>query len=78
MREPTAIWRCFAGATGILLGIWGCYGAYHTVQTYRYARFIDVLPRFTLAGEIENWSAAVALLFGAFVLCRFAARGVLK
>jgi len=72
VRKPTTIRRYAAGANGILLGIWGCYGAYQTVQSYRYARFVDVLPRFTLPGEIGKWSAIVALLFVAFALCRFA------
>jgi hypothetical protein len=70
--------RCVARLTGVLLGTWGCYGAYQIIQSYRYACFIDVFPKFTLAGEIGNWSAVVAMLFGAFVLCRIAVRRVLK
>jgi uncharacterized YccA/Bax inhibitor family protein len=72
MGKMGAVFRLVAGLTGVLLGIWGSYGAYQTLLTYYYARFIDVLPRFTLMGEIGNWSAVVALLLGAFFLCRFA------
>jgi hypothetical protein len=72
MGKSRAAFRLVAGLSGVLLGIWGCYGAYQTILDYYYARFIDVLPKFTLMGEIGNWSAVVALLLGAFFLCRFA------
>lgn len=72
MKRSRTVARWVAAACGILLGSWGCYGAYQTVLSYKYAQFIDVIPRFTLIGEIGNWSAVVALLFAAFFLCRFA------
>jgi len=50
VRQPSAIRRYVAGATGILLGILGCYGAYQTVQSYRYARFIDVRSQVHFGG----------------------------
>jgi hypothetical protein len=74
MKRSHIAVRWVAAACGILLGSWGCYGAYQKVLSCKYARFIDVLPRFTLIGEVEIWSAIVALLLGAFFLCRFAVK----
>lgn len=64
--------RLTAGLIGILLGTWACYGVYQQVLSYKYARFIDVLPKFSWTDEVGEWSAIVALLLGAFFLCRFA------
>jgi hypothetical protein len=72
MKRSHIAVRWVAGVCGILLGSWGCYGAYQKVLSYKYARFIDVLPRLTVIGEVGVWSAIVALLLVGFFLCRFA------
>jgi hypothetical protein len=74
MSKLHVAFRCVAGLVGALLGIWGCFGAFQTVRSYRYASLIDVLPRFTLSAEIGKWFGVVALSLGAFLLLRFALR----
>ena len=68
--------RLTAGLIGILLGTWACYGVYQKVLSYKYARFIDVLPKFTWTEEVGDWSSIVGLLVGALFLCRFAFKSV--
>jgi hypothetical protein len=77
-RIALLVFRFITGAVGFALVLWASRGAFETIQTYRYPDFIDLMPRFTVAGEIENWCAVSALLLGGIYLCKSAVTGSWK
>jgi hypothetical protein len=64
--------RSCAASLGALLATWACYAVYAKIQTYRYARSIDILPKFPIKDEILEWSAIVVMSLGSAFLIRFA------
>lgn len=78
IRISLLVFRFLAGAAGLLLVLWASRVAFETIQAYRYPDFIDVMPRFTVAGEIENWCAVLAVLLCGIYLCKSAVTGSWK